>query len=203
MYPSPLEKIIRHFSKLPSVGPRAATRFAFHCLSAPKEEIDSFADTLKEMKKNVTLCKICFRSILKEEGVCKICKDKKRKRDTLCVVEKETDLLSIEKTSAYQGIYFVLGGTVSPLRKKDFKKIRTEELKERIKNNNKFGLPKIKEIIIATNQTTEGEATALYLMRILEKLDVKKTRLGRGLSTGSELEYADEETLISALKGRK
>ncbi len=202
MYPSPIEKLINLFSRFPTIGPRTATRFAFYCLNAPEEEIKNLIDGLEELKKSVTNCRVCFRSVLKEEELCSVCKDKKRDHETLCVVEKETDLLSIEKTNEYNGIYFILGGTVSPLKKEDLKKIRAEELQERIKNHKSFGLPKTKEVIIATNQTTEGEATAIYLARVLNSLKIKSTRLGRGLSTGTELEYADEETLSSALKGR-
>ncbi len=202
MYPSPIEKLINLFSRFPTIGPRTATRFAFYCLNASDEEIKNLISELEELKKSVTNCRICFRSVLKEEELCSICKDKKRNHETLCIIEKETDLLSIEKTNEYNGIYFILGGTVSPLKKEDLKKIRIDDLQKRIKNHKSFGLPKIKEVIIATNQTTEGEATAIYLTRVLNSLEIKSTRLGRGLSTGAELEYADEETLSSALKGR-
>jgi len=148
------------------------------------------------------LCNLCFRSISAEKELCSVCENKKRDHSIICVVEKETDLLSIEKTHEYEGIYFILGGSVSPL-KENFKKIRIEELRERIVNHKKFNLPKIKEVIIATNQNTEGEATAIYLQRILQELKIKTTRLGRGLPTGGEVEYTDEETLVFALRGRK
>ncbi len=203
MYPSHIENLIKIFSKFPTIGPRTAGRFALHCLNAPEEEIEELIDALRKLKALVGNCKVCFRSIVKEEIVCSICKDKKRNRKTLCIVEKETDLFSIEKTNEYDGVYFILGGNISPLRKESFKKIRIKELKERIENYNNFNMPNIKEVIIATNQTTEGNATALYLKKLLDSLEIKNTRLGRGLSTGSELEYADEETLSFALKGRK
>ena len=116
----------------------------------------------------------------------------------LCIIEKETDLLVIEKTKKYKGLYFILGGTVSTFKKADVEKLRTKELEERVKNH-----PEIKEIIIATNPTTEGEATALYLERLLKSFNKKITRLGRGLPVGGELEYADEETLSSALESRR
>ncbi len=203
MYPSPIEKLISLFSRFPTIGPRTATRFAFYCLNAPKKEMEELVSALKEAKEQIRLCKICFRSVLKTEELCSVCKNKKREHSVLCVVEKETDLLSIEKTGEYDGIYFILGGTVSPLRKEDFKKVRGKELKERIESPSSFGLPEIKEVIIATNQTTQGDATATYLVRLLSPLEIKTTRLGRGLSTGSELEYADEETLSFALKERK
>ncbi len=204
MYPDPIEKLINSFLRFPTVGKRTATRFAFYLLNTPNEEIQSIIDNIKELKSSVTLCSLCFSStLLNKDNLCQICKDKKRNRNTLCLVEKETDLLSIEKTKEYHGLYFVLGGTVAPLKKNDLRNIRIDELKDRIKNHNKYNLPKIEEVIIATNQNTEGEATAVYLERVLKNLSISYTRLGRGLSTGSELEYADEETISYALKGRK
>ncbi len=203
MYPSVIEKLISCFSRLPTVGPKTATRFAFHYLSSPSEEVDDLIESLKELQKSVGFCSICFRSVLKSEKLCSVCENKKRDHEVICVVEKETDLVSIEKAGEYKGIYFILGGTVSPLKKNDFKKVRGEELKKRIKNPSEFDLPKIKEVIIATNQTTEGEATAIYISRILEDAEVKITRIGRGLPTGGELEYADQETLLSALRNRR
>jgi len=158
---------------------------------------------LQEVRNSLSFCKICFRSIAKEKEFCSVCANRGRERDVICVVEKEADLLAIEKTNEYNGIYFILGGTISPLKKEDFKKIRAKELKERIENHKDHGLPKIKEVIIATNQNTEGEATANYVSRILTSLNIKHTRLGRGLPTGGELEYADEDTLTHSLKGRK
>jgi len=196
MYPSPINKLISLFSRFPTVGPRTATRFAFYCLKTDSKEIDELISALKEVKESINLCEMCFRSIEKEKKLCNICLSGQRDKETLCIVEKEADLVSIENTGEYNGLYFVLGGTVSPLRKEDFKKVRAKELKERIKKG-------VKEAILATNQTTEGEATALFITRLLKELDIKTTRLGRGLSTGSELEYADEETLSSALKGRR
>ncbi len=203
MFPSPIEKLIRIFSRFPTVGPRTATRFALYCLDTKKETVDELIDTLKELKKSVRSCSICFRSILEEEKLCSVCRDSKRNHSTICVVEKETDLLSIESISEYDGIYFILGGTASPLKKESFKNIRIKELEDRLKNYKKYNLPKPKEVIIATNQNTEGEATAIYIDRVLKPLKIKSTRLGRGLPTGGELEYTDEETLSYALKGRK
>ncbi len=202
MYPSPIQNLIRAFSRFPTTGPRTATRFAFHCLGAPESEINELIENLKKLKKSVKNCNICFRSVSKEDDLCSICKNKKRDHETICIVEKETDLLSIENTKEYNGIYFILDGTVSPLKKEDFSSIRIKELKKRLKNHSDFDLPRIKEVIIATNQNTEGDATATYIARVLDELRIKNTRLGRGLSTGSELEYADDETLSSALKGR-
>ncbi len=202
MYPSPLEKLIQSFSRFPSVGIKVATRFAFYCFNAPGKEIEELIKALQEIKKSLKTCKVCFRSIEKGESLCSVCKNKNRDHSIICLVEKETDLISLEKISEYNGIYFILGGTVSPLKKKDFKKIRSEELKKRLNDPSHFNLPPIREIIIATNQTTEGDATAIYLSRLLSETKIKITRLGKGLPTGGELEYADEETLLSALKGR-
>jgi recombination protein RecR len=203
MYPPSIENLIRCFSRFPTVGPKTATRFVFYCLSSSQEEIDSLINNLQELKKSVKSCEVCFRSVLKDEKLCSVCSNKKRDHSTICVVEKEADLISIEKTGEYKGLYFILGGTISPLRRDDFKKIREEELQKRIEDPSSFQLPEIKEVIIATNQTTEGEATAIYISRILEKYKVKTTRIGRGLPTGGEIEYADEETVLSALKNRK
>ncbi len=203
MYPPVIENLIRCFSRFPTVGPKTATRFVFYCLSSSQEEIDSLISNLQELKKSVKSCEVCFRSVLKDEKLCSVCSNKKRDQSTICVVEKEADLVSIEKTGDYKGLYFILGGTISPLRKDDFKKVRGEELQKRIEDPSSFQLPEIKEVIVATNQTTEGEATAIYISRILEKYKVKTTRIGRGLPTGGEIEYADEETLSSAFQNRK
>jgi recombination protein RecR len=203
MYPPSIENLIRCFSRFPTVGPKTATRFVFYCLSSSQEEIDSLINNLQELKKSVKSCEVCFRSVLKDEKLCSVCRNKNRDHETVCVVEKETDLVSVEKSGEYKGIYFILGGTVSPLKKDDLKKIRGSELKKRIEDPSSFNLPKIKEVIIATNQTTEGEATAVYVSRILKDFDVKITRIGRGLPTGGELEYADQETLSSAFQNRK
>ncbi len=203
MYPSPVESLISSLSRFPTIGKRTATRFAFYLLNAPEEEVELLLKNIKELRRSVKLCQLCFRSVTEENELCQVCQSKKRDRSTICVVEKETDLLSIESTKEYNGLYFVLGGTVSPLKKEDFKGVRVKELQERITQPEKFDLPPIKEVIIATNQNTAGEATALYVERVLGKLNINTTRLGKGLSTGSELEYADEDTLLHALKGRK
>jgi len=198
MYPKSIQKLIDLFTKFPTVGPRTAARFVFYLIGRTKEEIDELIEAIQTLKRNVKICSSCFNTFEGEGSLCKICKDATRDKSLLCIAEKETDLLAIEKTRKYKGLYFILGGTVSSLRKKDIKKLRIKELKEKIKKS-----PEIKEIIIATNPTTEGEATALYLERTLKLLGKKITRLGRGLPIGGELEYADEETLREALEGRK
>jgi len=170
-----------------------------------KEEVDDLLKEIIILKKNVKMCSFCFNPFEGESELCQICKNPSREKNLLCVVEKESDLISIEKTKKYNGLYFVLGGTVSTLKKEEIEKLRVKELIERIKNPEKFGIlnAKFQEIILATNQTTEGEATALYLERVLKPLSLKISRLGRGLPVGAELEYADEETIGSALEGRK
>jgi len=197
VYPKSIQKLIDLFSKFPTVGPRTAGRFVFYLLKLPKEEIENLISSITNLKEKVKLCKLCFYPFENEGELCEICRNPNRDKSLLCVVEKEPDLLTIEKIKKYIGLYFILGGTVSALKKADIKNLKTKQLLERAKN------PEIKEIIIATNSTTEGEATALYLERLLKPLNKKITRLGRGLPVGAELEYADEETISSALESRK
>lgn len=207
MYPSSIQKLIDLFSKFPTVGPRTAGRFVFYLMRIPKEEVEKLLKAISDLKSNVKYCSFCFNPFesKNETNFCQICQDPTRERNLLCIVEKETDLVSIEKTKKYKGLYFILGGTVSTLKKEDIKKLRIGELEKRIKKPENYGIPinQFKEIIIATNPTTEGEATALYLERLFKNLNTKITRLGRGLPVGGELEYTDEETLSSALEGRK
>jgi len=223
MFPPSIQKLIDLFSKFPTVGPRTAARFVFYLMKISKEETEGLINSISNLKKTVKICSFCFNPFEGEGELCKICADSSRDRTLLCVVEKETDLFTLEKTKKYKGLYFILGGTVSTFKKADVEKLRTKELEERVKNQPpstakrgeagdeaKSQRPEIKEIIIATNPTTEGEATALYLERLLKPLNlpagrqvIKTTRLGRGLPVGGELEYADEETLSSALESRR
>ena len=198
MYPPSIQKLIDLFSKFPTVGPRTAARFVFYLMRAKKEEVEALLNSISNLKKTVKICSFCFNPFEGEGELCPICSDPRRDKSLLCIVSNETDLSAIEKTKKYNGFYFILGGTISALKKADIKKLRIKELEERIKNRSE-----IKEIIIALNPTTEGEATALYLERILKPFGKKITRLGRGLPVGAELEYADEETLSSALEGRR
>ena len=223
-YSPTIQKLIDLFSKFPTVGPRTAARFVFYLRNADKKEVKELLTAIINLKKNVKICSFCFNSFEpsqisskieagKGEGnLCNICSDSRRYKNLLCVIEKETDLISLEKTRKYKGLYFILGGAISRLKKEEIEKLRTKELIERIKNPAKFGIPnlKIQEVILAINPTTEGESTILYLERVLSPLScgeqartIKTTRLGRGLPVGAELEYADEETLGSALEGRK
>lgn len=201
MNSSVIQKLIDLFSEFPTVGPRTASRFVFYLLKLPKEEIENLTSAVLNLKNQVKLCQSCFNPFelsSQNEKLCPICSNSSRDKTLLCVVANETDLAVIEKTKKYKGLYFVLGGTVSALKKSDIEKLRVKELEERIKNQQE-----IKEIILALNANAEGEATVLYLERFLKPLNKKFSRLGRGLPVGGELEYADEETLTSALESRK
>jgi len=205
MYSPTIQKLIDLFSKFPTVGPRVASRFVFYLMGKKEEEVNELLAAISSLKRNVKLCSFCFNPFEGESELCPICSDPRRDKSLLCIISNETDLSAIEKTKKYNGLYFILGGTVSALKKADIEKLRTKELAEKIKTH-----PEIKEIILAINPTTEGEATALYLERLLKPFTCgepgrtkKITRLGRGLPIGGELEYADEETLGSALKGRR
>jgi recombination protein RecR len=193
-----VQKLIDIFSKFPTIGPRTAARFVFYLIGQNKEEVNELIAGLSELKKNIKICSFCFNPFEEDGNLCHICANPGRDRSLLCVVEKETDLDSIEKTKKYHGRYFVLGGTISRLKKTDIEKLKIKDLENRIKQNQE-----IKEIIIAINPTSDGEATSLYLQRLLEPYNKKITRLGRGLPVGGELEYADEETLSSAFENRK
>ncbi len=202
MHSPQIRKLIDLFSKFPTVGPRTAARFVFYLLGLSEEEIKELTSEILKLKENVRLCESCFKSFEPSQTdnnlkLCEICRDHSRKKELLCIVEKETDLIPIEKTKKYRGLYFILGGTVSSLKKDGLKKLRVKELLDKIKN------PIIEEVIIALNPTTEGESTALYLERQLKPFNKKTTRLGRGLPMGAELEYTDDETLSSALESRR
>lgn len=197
MLPQPLKNLINQLSKLPEIGPRAATRLAFFLLNQPESYIKDLATAVQELKTKTKICKNCFN--LASASVCPICSDSKRDQNIICVVEDILDILPIERTRRYQGVYHVLGGLIAPIEGITPEKLHIKELAERIKKINY----KATEIILALNPTVEGDTTALYLERVLKPLGIKTTRLGRGLSTGSDLEYTDETTLINALKNRQ
>lgn len=207
MYPPSIQKLIEQFSKFPTVGPRTAARFVFYLLQLPKREIEELVKLISNIQQSVKQCLFCFNHFEGEGNLCQICSDPTRDRSLLCIVEKEQDLVALEKINKYKGLYFILGGTVSTLKKTDIEKLRIRELKNRLMTPEKFGIlgAHFKEIIIATNPTTEGEATFLYLERLLKNFSRNRqiTRLGRGLPVGAELEYADEETLSNAFDGRR
>ena len=197
-----IKKLIELFSKFPTVGPRAAGRFVFYLMKLPKEKIDELINAIQELKNKIKFCAFCFNPYEGENNLCPICQNSLRNRQLLCVVEKETDLKAIEDTKKYNGLYFILGGTVATIKKSDIESLRIQELKARIKEPSKFT-----EIIIATNPTPEGKATSVLIERALKEISqsptFKITHLAQGLPVGGELEYADEETLESAFKGRK
>ncbi len=196
MFPKTFQKLIDQFSSLPSVGPKMAERLVLYLFKQNPESIKQFARELHEFATNVHYCSRCY-NISEEEGECYICKSKKRDESIICVVEEPLDVIAFEKTRRFLGLYHVLGGNLSVMSPDEIKKLKINELVERAKRE------KIKEIIIATNPTTDGETTSLYLGRILRPLNLKVTRIARGLPTGGDIEYADEMTLLGALDGRK
>jgi len=192
MYPKAFQKLIKNLSSLPSVGPKMAERLVLFLFKQDIEKIRDFAENLLEIK-NLKICHQCFN--IAEDSLCVFCKDQKRDQRSICVVEEPLDIISLERTGYYKGLYHVLGGVIQVGDAGEDLKI--SQLLERIKKE------KTTEVILATNPTTEGDATALYLKRKMQPLGVKITRLGRGLSTGADLEYADELTLSEALTNRK
>lgn len=194
LYPQPMNRLIHELSKLPGVGPKTAQRLAFHILTLPREEIDKLAASLIEAKQKLIFCEICGH--LTEVSPCQLCTDPGRDQTLLCVVEEPKDVIAMEKTRVYKGEYHVLGGAISPLEGIGPEELRIKELLQRAAGG------RFKEVIVATDPNVEGEATALYLSKILRPLGVKVTRLARGLPVGGDLEYADEITLGKAMEGR-
>lgn len=196
---SKFQKLIEFFTKLPGIGPRQATRLVLAMLEWPATELEELSELISEMKSGPTFCKECFN--FAEAEKCAICASIKRDQTHIAVVEKVTDLESMEKTGAFNGVYHVLGGAINPAEGNLPEKLKIAELVARVKKLQKL-TPDI-EVILATNPNTFGETTALYLEEELRPLKVKITRLARGLASGSSVEYADEITLANALKHRK
>ena len=193
-YTKSMSRLIQALVKMPGVGPKSAERMAFHILRLPHAEAKSLAYAILKVKESIKFCKMCGN--LSEEDACIICENPKRDKNILCIVEQPTDIISIEKSGAFNGLYHVLGGSLSPLDGVGPENLRIKELLSRIKNR------KAEEIIIATDSDSEGETTALYLAKLLKKEKMKVTRIAYGLPMGSSLEYADQITLSRALKGR-
>ena len=193
-YTKPLAKLIECFQKLPSIGPKTATRLALHVLKMSYGEVQKFAEALIEAKEKISYCETCFN--ISCSSPCEICEDKTRNQSVICVVAESKDLMAIEKTNEYHGLYHVLQGLISPIDGIGVDDIRIKELLLRVTNND------IKEVILALNPSVEGEATSLYLNKLLQPFNIKITRIAFGLPMGSELEYADEMTLARALEGR-
>jgi recombination protein RecR len=191
-----LDKLIDKFSKFPGVGRRTAERFAFYILELSPQEATEFVDVIKEIKTNIRNCKICNN--LTQEEICPICEDPGRDSTLLCVVEEPRDILAIERTSAYNGKYFVLLGALAPLEGIGINDTKIKQLVQHVKNH-----PEIKEIIISTDADIEGETTANYIFKLLKPLKRKVTRIGVGIPLGADLEFVDKNTLEKALRFRK
>lgn len=199
--PKAVRKLIESFEKLPGIGPKTAQRLTFYLLHVPQEQLESFADALTKLKTSTVLCSICKN--VDEKDPCSVCSDKSRDQGTVMVVEQPLDVLALEKTGKYKGVYHVLHGAINPLENIGPDEIFIKELLRRITNHQS----PVTEIILATNPTMEGEATAMYIKKGIKDIrgnkDIKVTRLGLGLPTGADLEYADETTLTEAIEGRR
>lgn len=189
----PIARLVNEFSKLPSVGKKTAERYAYSIIRASDEQAKNFADAILNIKAKIKFCEVCGNYT--EVSPCRICRD--RTPSVICVVKEPKDAIAIEKTGSFKGQYHILHGTINPLAGVGPNDIRLKELLERV------NLGETKEVIIATNPDVEGEATAMYISKLLKPLDIKVTRIAQGISMGSELEYADEVTLSKALSDRK
>ena len=201
-YPAPLARLIQELSKLPGIGEKTAARLAFHMLKGKKDDVFNLSDSIGKLRKEMGLCRTCFGfsevdQQTGETAVCMICRNPERDRQSICVVEEPSDLIAVERSQEFRGVYHVLHGTISPLDGVGPDALRIKELLERIKNG------VVQEIIVATNPTMDGEATALYLSKIIKPLGVAVTRIARGLPMGGDLEYTDAVTLGKALEGRR
>ncbi len=191
-----LEKLVNQFERLPSIGHKTAQRLAFHMLSMSDEQVKEFTDAITAAHTNIHQCAVCCN--LTEEEICPICQSSTRDRSTICVVEDPRDVAVFEKTGDYDGLYHVLHGAISPMNDIGPDAIRIKQLLERLAGQDK----EVKEVIMATNPTVEGEATAMYISKLLKPLGFKVSRLAYGIPVGADLEYADEVTVSRALEGR-
>lgn len=197
----PVQKVIDSFESLPGIGPKSAARLAYYLLHVPQERLEKFADSLNRLRKDTKVCKICFN--IGEEELCPICAESGRDTSIVCVVEQPLDLIAMERSESFKGVYHILGGVISPLSNIGPDELFISPLLERVKTG------KIKELIIATNPSMEGEATAMYITHKIREQrsgnsdQIKITRIGRGLPTGAEVEYADSMTLTRALENRR
>jgi recombination protein RecR len=194
LYTPPVARLVEELTKLPGVGVKTAQRLAFHLLKVPPEEAGSLAEAILEAREKVTFCERCFNFTQGE--LCEYCQDSRRDSGLVCVVERPQDIVAVERTGEFLGLYHVLGGAISPIDGIGPEELRVKELLVRVRSE------EIREIIVATNPRVEGEATAVYLSNLLRPLGVKITRIASGLPVGGDLEYADEITLGRALKGR-
>jgi recombination protein RecR len=190
----PITRVVDELSRLPGIGPKTAQRLTYYLLRAPAEQVTELADAIRELKERVVLCGMCYN--ISDQDPCAICCDPERDQTTICVVEEPLDVVAIERTGLYKGLYHVLHGAISPMEGVGPEELKTRELLRRVERGG------ITEVILATNPNLEGDATAMYLTRLLQPVGMRVTRLARGLPMGSDLEYADEITLGSALAGR-
>jgi len=195
VYPESIDRLVGELTKLPGIGEKTAQRLAFHLIDAPKDDITALADALVTVKDKVHLCPVCFS--ITDKDTCDICSDPNRDRSVICVVEHTRDVYAIERTREYNGLYHVLHGVISPLEGVGPQDIRARELIKRLNDQ------AVKEVIMATNPTPEGEATAVYLSNLITPAGIQVTRLAKGIPIGADVEYTDEVTLIKAFEGRK
>lgn len=191
----PIARLIEEFNKLPGIGPKSAQRLTFHMLRVSNEEAESLADAIRTIKEKVILCSVCYN--ITDSDPCAICQDEERERSIICIVEEPIDIIPLERTKRYRGLYHVLHGVISPSDGVGPDELKTRELLSRLNGGS------IAEIILATNPNVEGEATAMYLQRLIAPLGIRVTRLARGLPYGGDLEYADDVTIARALEGRQ
>ena len=195
-YPEPIAKLIDSYLHLPGIGEKTATRLAFYTIEMPQADVDQFAAALRSVKRNLKYCSICGN--ITEEDPCQICRDPNRDPSKVIVVEQSQDVMSLERMNEYHGKYHVLHGVLSPMEGKGPEDLNITSLVKRLQTHSE-----INEVIVATNATPEGEATAMYLARLLKPAGIKVTRLAHGLAVGSDIEYADEMTLLKAIEGRQ
>lgn len=201
-YPSPLARVIQELSRLPGIGEKTAARLAFHMLKGKKEDVFNLAESIGKLRQEIGLCRNCFgfsevNALNGEAPLCGICRTPDREHDKVCVVEDPADLIAVEKSQEFKGLYHVLHGTISPLDGVGPDALRIKELLERLKGGT------VREVIVATNPTMDGEATALYLSKVIKPMNIAVTRIARGLPMGGDLEYTDIVTLGKALEGRR
>ena len=195
MYTKPLANLIENFQKLPGVGPKSAQRMALHMLKLPQHEVEKFVSSIVEAKKTIHYCSVCFN--MSENDPCEICASTRRDKSTICVVAETKDLIAIEKTNEYNGLYHVLQGLISPMDGIGAEDIRIKELLTRAASND------VKEVILALSPSIEGETTGLYINNLLSTFGIKVTRIAFGLPIGADLDFADEITIIRAIEGRR
>ena len=194
-YPEPIARLMDSYMKLPGIGAKTAARLAFFSMEMPEEEVMNFANALISCKRDLTMCSCCGN--ITQEDPCEICQDASRDRTKILVVEDSRDVMSLERMKEYKGLYHVLHGVLSPMEGTGPDDINVASLIQRLQD------PTVEEVIIATNATAEGEATAMYLSRLIKPAGIKVTRLAHGLAVGSDIEYADEMTLFKAIEGRR